>query len=140
MSGNIHDTNVDLIKTEINNLILDLNNYSKSARNISIYEKSLQNKYKYLFTTSNTLFTMIFNAFKNNKFDQDYFNIIINKMLGQILNIQNKNISQYDASVNIGTDLAQKYIPQLKESLNKITEVEENNPKKYEDNDNKNEN
>jgi hypothetical protein len=126
MSGNIYDTNVTLIKTQISNLISDLNNYSKTSRNISIYENSLQNKYNYLFTTSKTLFNMIFNAFKNNKFDQEYFNVIINKMLNHITQIQNKEISQYDASVNIGTDLAHKYIPQLKESVSEIKNDDDN--------------
>lgn len=132
MSGNIKDTNVELIKTQTFNLINDLENYSKSSRNISVYEKALQKKYEHLFTTSKTLFNMVFNSFKNKNFDKNHFNEMINKMLEYITQIQNNKISQHDASVNVGTDLACKYIPQLKdkkEELEKIIEIKEEDSK-----------
>jgi len=119
MSGNIHDTKVDLIKTQTFNLISDLEHYSKSSRDISIYEKSLEKKYNHLFTTSKTLFNIIIKQYKNKNenFDKQHFNLMINKMLEYVSKIQNNEISQYNASVEIGSDLAYKYIPQLKEKL-----------------------
>lgn len=134
MSGNINDTNVKSIKTDIYNMISDLEKYSKSSRNISIYENCLQKKYSNLYKTSKSLFNMVFNQYKNKNFDKQYFNTTLNKMLEYISQIQTNQISQYDASVNIGSDLAYKYIPQLKEKLNekqssetKIEEINEEN-------------
>ena len=114
MSGNINDTNVNLIKKQAFSLISDLENYSRTSRNISIYENILQKKYENLYKTSKTLFNFIFNSFKNKTFDKNHFNEMINKMLSYISQIQNKEISQYNASVHVGSELAQKYIPQLK--------------------------
>jgi hypothetical protein len=127
MSGNINDTNIKLIKTQTFNLISDLENYAKSSRNISIYENILKKKYNYLYNTSKTLFDLILNQYKNKQFDKVYFNTMINKMLNYIGEIQNNKISQYDASVKIGTDLAYKYIPQFNEEQNKLTKIDEIN-------------
>jgi len=127
MSGNINDTNVKLIQKECFNMISDLEKY---GHNIAIYERLLQKKYNNLFTTSKTLFNLILNSFKNKNFDKQHFNMMINKMLENITKIQTNQISQHDASVEIGTDLAYKYIPQLKEkiesnTLDNIQEIEE---------------
>lgn len=126
MSGNINDTNVDLIKTQIFNLISDLESYSKSSRNINIYEEAMKKKYSYLLKTSKTLFCLIIDQYKYNKLDQEHFNFMINKMLDYIVKIQNNQISQYDASAEIGTDLAYKYIPQLNEKIKKELSNKEN--------------
>jgi protoheme ferro-lyase len=125
MSGNIKDTDVELVKKEVFDLINDLENYTKSSRNLNVYEEAMKKKYKNLFNTSKTLFNLIFNQFKDKKFDKEYFNFMVNKMLSYITKIQNNEISQYDASANIGTDLAEKYIPNLNQSV--LEEIKKNN-------------
>jgi protoheme ferro-lyase len=125
MSGNIKDTDVELVKKEVFDLINDLENYTKSSRNLNVYEEAMKKKYKNLFNTSKTLFNLIFNQFKDKKFDKEYFNFMVNKMLSYITKIQNNEISQYDASANIGTDLAEKYIPNLNETV--LEEIKKNN-------------
>lgn len=114
MSGNIYDTDVDTIKSQINEMISELDNIYKTEKNVHLYEDVLKKKYSQLYTTSKTLFEFILNKFNNKLFDINYFNQTIEKMLNAITDIQKSKITQHDASVNIGYHLAKKYIPEYK--------------------------
>jgi hypothetical protein len=110
MSNNIHDTNVELIREQVNNLIDECESILKNGEALSNYENHFSIKYKDLISTSNTLYTFTLQQdFKN--YDRDAFQ----QRLNVILNIQSSKISQYDASVTIGEKLARDYIPQCRE-------------------------
>lgn len=114
MSNNIHDTNVELIREQVNNLIDECESILKNGEALSNYENNFSIKYKDLISTSNTLYTFTLQQdFKN--FDRDAFQQRLDMMLNVILNIQSSKISQYDASVIIGEKLARDYIPQCRE-------------------------
>jgi hypothetical protein len=120
MSGNINDTNVDKLKSEINSLINDLDNIINlnssdldKKKSIEYYESNYQNKYKHLFTTSKTLWNYIFTQYKTNSFNKQVFQKNLDMMLSAILKIQQSKISQYEASTVIGEEIASQYIPQL---------------------------
>lgn len=120
MSNNIHDTNVELIRDQVNNLIDECENLLKNGEKLSNYENHFSNKYKHLINTSNTLYKFICTQMQQNfiNFDRDALQERLDMMLNAILNIQNSKISQYDASVMIGEKLAQDYIPQCREPNN----------------------
>lgn len=102
------NTKVDTIKLEVQSLILDLEN------NNDYNTVLLQEKYNYLYITSKTLFNFIIKSSKNDKKDYEQFNLNLNKMLNYIINIQNNELTQNDASEHIGNLLANQFIPQLK--------------------------
>jgi len=121
MSGNIKDTNVDKLKSEINSLIKNLDNIINShnsilekKKNIQEYEYISKKEYNYLFTTSKTLWNYIFTQYKTNTFDKKSFQKNLDMMFNAILEIQQSKISQYEASSTIGEEIASQYIPQLK--------------------------
>ncbi len=108
--SNIQNTNVDIIKSEIINLteILDIG--------IIKSENVLKNRFSILFNTSPSLFKFIMKNYQNIKYDQletKKFYDNINMMLKLITDIQESKISQYDASVFIGKNLAEQYVPIL---------------------------
>jgi hypothetical protein len=111
MSGNIHDTQIVRVKREVENLQKDLDNIIKNSENITDYEITLQKRYKYLYKTSSSLFKFIYDNYKSNTFDKKAFSRNLDMMLIHIQRIQSKNISQHDASVNVGESLAKQYIP-----------------------------
>ena len=117
MSGNIHDTKVDLIHKQVNDLIKDLDKILKNGEKTSNYENDFIIKYKYLIDTSNTLYKYICSQmnshYKDDNFNQDKFKERLNLMLNAILNIQKSNITQHEASVILGEKLASEYIPFL---------------------------
>lgn len=106
MSNNIHDTKINRIKFESENLIKDIQN---NDNNIDLSE--LEKKYKYLFQTSKTLFNFIIKEHQKSSFNKENFNEKLNQMLFLIKKIQDDEISKYDASANIGEVLAKEYIP-----------------------------
>ena len=108
MSNNIHDTKVDKIKEQVYNLINELNNNADTDTEI------LQEKYNYLYTTSKTLFNFIIKEHNKQGFDKTLFDRNINQMLSHITRIQKDEISQNNASENIGKLLAKQFIPQYK--------------------------
>ena len=115
MSGNIKDTNVDIVKQEIESLLKDLENIKiKGDESPDDYLYNLGKKYTNLKTTSSKLFEVTIKEFQKPNFNKSYFLKNLHMMLDSILNIQNSKISQYDASVKIGTSLAHQYIPHLK--------------------------
>lgn len=92
--------NIDKIKHQVNDMINDINN------NIT-NEEILTDKYHYLYNVSKSLFMFVMknpnNVLKN-----------LDKMLDYLLKIQSSEITEYDASVNVGKMLAKQYIPQYK--------------------------
>ena len=114
MSGNIHDTDVDLIKKKVQLLLNDLEQIIDKKESPKDHVYSLEKKYKYIKTTSPGLFNFIIQQYGTHKFNKDNFLKNLDMMLNEIANIQKSKISQYDASVKIGTSIASQYIPQLK--------------------------
>lgn len=114
MSGNIHDTDIHLIKKQVNELLTDIKNIKDKGESLDDWESHLENKYKKLYTTSKTLFTYIIKNYTNNDFNSEFFNKTLNLMLSKIASIQKNNMSQNDASIHVGTHLAETFIPQLK--------------------------
>jgi hypothetical protein len=102
---NIHETNVTVIREEINNMINELR--STESRDESYY----QTKYSTLFGTSQTLFKMVLTEARKSNFDHWSFFAKLNPMLDLVLKIQNSEISQYKASENIGLLLGKEFIP-----------------------------
>jgi hypothetical protein len=104
MSGNIHDTNINIIKKEVYDLIHDLEN-----------NNDIIGKYNYLTSTSKTLYEYIIKNY-NKQINESFINNL-EMMLNGIEKIQksrNTEKEQHDQSVLIGEKLASQYIPQLK--------------------------
>lgn len=114
MSGNIKDTNVDIIKQETQALLKELDDITKRGDSLNDYQYNLEKKYKNIKNTSSKLFEFVIKEYQKPNFNKEHFLKNLNMMLDTILNIQNSKISQYDASVKIGTSLAHQYIPQIK--------------------------
>jgi hypothetical protein len=101
------DTDVDKIKSQVYSLIDDLqtttfNNYD------------LEQKYNYLFNISKTLFNLVVKEAKNPNFNKTSFDNNLSHMLNNIIKIQQNQISQHNASEDVGKLLAKQYIPQYK--------------------------
>lgn len=114
MSGNIHDTNINLLRKELNELKIDIEKLLIEGDVIANWEETLKRRYKHLSKTSLTLFKYILANYKTEKFNELFFNRTIELMFDKINSIQRSEISQYDASGEIGTVIAEEYIPQLK--------------------------
>lgn len=114
MSGNIKDTEIGTVRQEVFDLITEIKRLKESGEDLTEWTSTLQNRHKYLYKTSKTLFDYIVNNYLKESFDDVFFNQTLNMMLSQIAKIQNKNISQEDASASVGTHLAEAYVPQLK--------------------------
>ena len=104
----IFNTKTDIIKTQINNLIYELRNTEpKSDQGIEYLEE----KYKYLVDTSESLFKMIIKDSLKPDFNYTLFMKKIHTMLDYILQIQESKITQDKASEKIGCLLGKEYIP-----------------------------
>lgn len=107
MSGNINDTNVPIIKQQVDDFIKDV------LENNSI--QAPEEKYNILFKTSKALFDMIHvdirKQVSSNTFEYDKFMFRLNRFLELVLKIQEKELSQEKASEIVGQDVAQEYIP-----------------------------
>ena len=106
MSNNIHDTKVDKIKTQVYGLLNDIQNGNDITQ--------LEEKYNYLYSTSKTLFTFVSKEIKKPSFNKQQFDKNLDHMLNHILKIQKDELSQNEASENIGKLLAKQFIPQYK--------------------------
>lgn len=109
MSGNIKDTNVDELRQQVQELTTELNTIKNNGEDIDSYKDILKTKYKYLVKTSDTLFNLILNQQGKENFMNN-----LNIMLNNIERIQKSQITQHDASCEIGETLASQFIPQLK--------------------------
>lgn len=108
MSNNIFDTNVDKIRTEVRSMI---DNIGLSTNADVVY---LSGKYPHLHETSKTLFNHIIKESQKQNFDKTTLFNKLEPMLKQISKIQKNELTQNDASENIGILLAKEYIPQYK--------------------------
>lgn len=106
MSNNINDTKVNKIREQVKNLLEDLNNGDN--------KELLEQKYEYLYSTSKTLFEFIIRETAKKNFNKSQFDTNLDFMLNHILKIQNKELSQNDASENVGKLVAKQFIPQYK--------------------------
>jgi len=106
INENIHKTNVELIREEINAFIQDLRN-----RDTIQSDTFFETKYAVLYGTSKSLFKMILNEARKPNFDHFKFFAKLNPMLDLILQIQNSEVSQYHASEKVGVILADEFIP-----------------------------
>ena len=113
MSGNIKDTNVDLVKTQVTSFINDLNN--AKIQKTQIDKEVLKKKYILLYNTSNTLFNFIFDNYGTEKFHPASFYNNLTTMLNLICKIQVSDTTQEKASVLVGKKLATQFVPQCKE-------------------------
>lgn len=106
MSNNIHDTKVDKIKMQVYGLVTDIQNGNDTEQ--------LKDKYNYLYSTSKTLFTFVSKEIQKPSFNKQQFDKNLEQMLNHILKIQKDELSQNEASENIGKLLAKQFIPQYK--------------------------
>ena len=111
MSENISNITVDKIKHEVLQLIDDcINSHSNSNSNTQL----LQDRYSYLYATSKTLFEFIIRETRKSNFNKERFDTNLEFMLSHIKKIQNKELTQNDASESVGELVAKQFIPQLK--------------------------
>ncbi len=108
MSDNIHNTKINLVKDQVYKLIQDIQN---GENDISTFET----RYNYLYQTSKTLFNLICKESSKPNFNKQRFDNNLNKMLHHILKIQKDELTQNEASEDIGKLLAKQFIPQYRE-------------------------
>lgn len=114
MSGNIKSVNITIIKQNVNELKKDLEEIINKGENVSDHEYQLKKRYKHLEKISPSLFNLICKEYNTTSFDKQRLNTILDLMLQQIEKIQRSQVTQHDASVEVGEHLAQTFIPQLK--------------------------
>ena len=100
-SNNIHNTDVEKIKLEVDNMLELL------KTNVLNSETVLKKRFEYLFKTSPALFNFILKNHKNNPVQ---FKKNLDTMLTLIFKIQTSEISQHDASVVVGKHVAHRYM------------------------------
>lgn len=108
-TGNIHDTNVDLVRQQAFQML----NYVQSDP-IAAALTNTQERYNLLYKTSKTLFNMILKEATTPSFNELEFTNKLDNMLNLIKQIQTAEVSQYDASGQIGKILASEYIDVIK--------------------------
>jgi predicted glycosyl hydrolase (DUF1957 family) len=115
MSGNIHDTKVNLLKEQIKALKTDISALRTEGADIDDWVGSTgKKKYKTLFKTSETLFKYIVTNYGTDRCNKQFLDQTLEMMLSKVSSIQNSEMSQEDASAFVGNILAKKYIPQMK--------------------------
>jgi hypothetical protein len=105
-TGNIKDTQVELIKSQVNNFISDIQN--------NVIGVNFQEKYNILYKTSKSLFDLIIKDASKTNFNRALFDEKLDKMLYYIEKIQQSGVTQDLASQKVGEMLASEYIPQCK--------------------------
>lgn len=106
---NIHKTRVDTIRQQVDDMMREVEGTSVEE----LDESELEYKYKHLFKTSKTLFLFIL---KNAKSNKENFKQNVDMMLSLITRIQANDLTQHDASVAVGKELAEQFIPQVRDS------------------------
>lgn len=110
----IQSVNVERIEKQIQEMISEIDNIVSKQELVEDYKDTLQNKFKYLQKSSESLFKYILLNYNTPNFNKESFDKNINMMLTLIKKMQNTNLSQHDASVIVGEELASQFIPQLK--------------------------
>lgn len=111
----IHDTNVSKIQDEFKSLIKELDDNYDNNTNKSIPQlmEQYESRFSYIKKTSISLYTKIISDYykiRGKKNEEESFVKNLNMMLEYILKIQNKEMSEYDASGVIGTHLSDIYV------------------------------
>jgi hypothetical protein len=109
-TGNINDTNTGLIRQQA----FDLLNFVRRDPIAAALTNTSQ-KYSILYTTSRSLFNMILKEATTTAFNEIEFKLKLDSMLLFIEKIQKSQVSQYDASGEIGKMLAYEYIDVIKD-------------------------
>lgn len=113
------DINTDNLRNEVYKLLQELDIIlTSNDPDVSNWTSTLEKKYKYLSSSSQTLFKYITQNYGKNNFDKAFFEKTLQLMLINIENIQKSKITQHDASENVGTHLAHQFIPQLRKNSN----------------------
>jgi hypothetical protein len=112
MSNNIHDTNVNLIKTQVLSLMNDIDVLDPSESALDS-QHVFKQKYKHLSSTSDTLFKYILKNYNQKNFNRRFFQTTLHLMLNNISQIQDNKVTQHNASSQVGEHLAKEYIPHL---------------------------
>ncbi|NBO98930.1 MAG: hypothetical protein EBU90_02210 [Proteobacteria bacterium] len=102
------EVDIDRVKEQAMRMVSELENDSDPD------ESRYLRKFKYLQKTSNTLFKFIFNNVKTERFDMTSFTKNLDMMLNSLRKVQDTTMSRHTASVAIGQELANQFIPQLK--------------------------
>ncbi len=106
-SGNINDTNVQIVQQQVLNFILDV-------KNGEFDEEKCKSKYNILYKTSRSLFDFILKdipkQINNGTFDENAFSTRLNNMLLLVTKIQEGKTDLYKASTNVGGELASEYL------------------------------
>jgi Asp-tRNA(Asn)/Glu-tRNA(Gln) amidotransferase B subunit len=118
MNSTIHNTNVEEIKKEISELIKELqqNQYIQVKKQHHEDKDDpmftyLKKKYSNISTTSKSLFMLILSETNKPNFHKESFDKKINEILLLISRIQKSEITQDDASKQVGEMLANEFIP-----------------------------
>ena len=104
-TGNINDTNVDLVRQQAFQML----NYVKSDP-VAAALTNTQERYSLLYNKTKTIFNMILKEATAPLFNESEFTTKLDNMLNLIKKIQAAEVSQYDASGQIGKILASEYI------------------------------
>lgn len=112
--SSIETVNIEKIEEQIQEMISEIDRIKSTQESIHDYETTLKNKFKYLQKRSDALFKYILTNYGTENFNRESFDKNINMMLTLIKKIQNSNITQHDASVIVGKNLAEEFIPHLK--------------------------
>lgn len=115
---NIQSVDVEKIEQEIESMIAEIERIRSNNECLDDYNDTLKNKFKYLQKRSDALFKYILTNYGTQNFDKHIFDKNIMLMLNLIKKMQNSNLTQHDASVIVGEQLANQFIPQLKEPKN----------------------
>lgn len=110
MSGNINDTDIEKIRSEALDLIVDLDLLSSNNDEILDFKHEYTERYNYLSKVCPSLYNFIFNGYIKGNFNKQMFERNLSMMLQSIHKIQRSDITQHDASVDIGEHLASQYI------------------------------
>jgi hypothetical protein len=107
--------NIDIkkLESEIKNMINDLDDQFNTISSNTLNEVTesqkfiLKQKYSYLHDSSLTLFNMILSNFKNKTFLRNHISVLIENLT----KLQKNELTEYNASVNVGTHFANEYFP-----------------------------
>lgn len=114
MSGNIQDTQINQIKQQVQELQKEIEILISRGDNPIDREDTLKRKFKYLSSTSESLFKLLLHNYGTPRFNPTFFDQTLELMLQKVQDIQQSKVSQHDASKNVGEHLATTFIPQLR--------------------------
>ncbi len=112
MSGNINDTNVSLLRSQVSSFVSDLQD--------GLYA-DYPSRYPELHNTSKALFDMINKSVRKDidtgVFNSEAFLYRVDSILNLIQSVQVGELSQTKASEMVGTTLAKEYVDACKDPM-----------------------